>query len=70
MKSAARFYGSAEQRERWTLLVDSVRTGTSVVPALRGKSSFDYFAEEPELARMAMRCLANCRGCSIASGNR
>ena len=52
MKSAARFYGSQEQRERWTLLVDSVRTGTSVVPALRGKSSFDYFAEEPELAEL------------------
>jgi O-methyltransferase domain/Dimerisation domain len=52
MKSAARFYGSQEQRERWTLLVDSVRTGTSVVPALRGKSSFDYFADEPELATL------------------
>jgi len=52
MTSAARFYGSAEQRERWTLLVDSVRTGTSVVPALRGKSSFDYFAENPELAEL------------------
>src|SRR5258705_4069927 len=52
MTSAARFYGSAEQRERWTLLVDSVRTGTSVVPALRGKSSFDYFADEPELAEL------------------
>ena len=27
-------------------------TGTSVVPALRGKSSFDYFADEPELAEL------------------
>jgi hypothetical protein len=52
MKSAARCYGSQEQRERCTLLVDSVRTGTSVVPALRGMSSFDYFAEEPELAEL------------------
>jgi hypothetical protein len=52
MASAARFYGSAEQRERWTLLVDSVRTGSSVVPALRGRSSFDYFADEPELAKL------------------
>lgn len=52
MASAARFYGSAEQRERWTLLVDSVRTGTSVVPKLRGKSSFEYFADEPELAEL------------------
>ena len=52
MKSAARFYGSQEQRERWTLLVDSVRTGNAVVEALRGKESFDYFAEKPELAEL------------------
>jgi len=52
MYSAARFYGSQEQRERWTLLADSVRTGTSVVPALRGKSSFEYFADNPELSEL------------------
>ena len=52
MKSAARFYGSPEQRERWTLLVDAVRTGTAVVEALRGKESFDYFDENPELAEL------------------
>jgi hypothetical protein len=50
MACAARFYGSREQRERWTLLEDAIRTGNSVVPALRGKGSFDYFAEQPELA--------------------
>jgi C-methyltransferase len=52
MTWAARFYGSAEQRERWTLLVDSVRTGKAVVPALHGKESFDYFAGEPEHAEL------------------
>jgi C-methyltransferase len=52
MKPAAQFYGSAEQRERWTLLVDSVRTGNAVVAALRGKESFEYFAEQPELAEL------------------
>ena len=52
MTSAARFYGSREQRERWTLLVDSVRTGKTVVPVLRGKESFDYFAGQPELAEL------------------
>ena len=49
---AARFYGSAEQRERWTVLVDAIRTGTAVVPALRGKESFEYFDDEPELAEL------------------
>ncbi|MBV8348708.1 MAG: hydroxyneurosporene methyltransferase [Mycolicibacterium sp.] len=52
MTWAAQFYGSREQRERWTLLVDSIRTGNAVVPALRGKESFDYFAEVPELAEL------------------
>ena len=32
--------------------MDSVRTGTSVVPALRGKSSFEYFADNPELSEL------------------
>jgi O-methyltransferase/methyltransferase family protein len=49
---AARFYGSREQRDRWTVLVDSVRTGKSVVPVLHGKESFDYFADEPEYAEL------------------
>src|SRR5258707_81849 len=52
MKSAARFYGSQEQRERWTQLVNSIRTGNAVVESLRGKESFDYFAENPELAEL------------------
>jgi DNA-binding transcriptional ArsR family regulator len=52
MKSAARFYGSQEQRERWTQLVNSIRTGHAVVAALRGKESFEYFAENPELAAL------------------
>ena len=52
MSWAARFYGSREQRERWTLLAESVRTGNAIVPALRGKETFDYFAEQPELAEL------------------
>jgi len=52
MASAAQFYGSAEQRERWTLMVDSIRTGSTVVPTLRGSESFDYFAAQPELAEL------------------
>jgi C-methyltransferase len=59
MNWAARFYGSREQRERWTLLVDSVRTGNAVVPALRGKGSFDYFAEQPELAELFNRTMTS-----------
>ncbi|GBE66894.1 hydroxyneurosporene-O-methyltransferase [Mycobacterium sp. MFM001] len=52
MACAAQFYGSAEQRQRWTLLADSVRTGSAVVPALHGTGSFDYFADHPEQAEL------------------
>jgi C-methyltransferase len=52
MTWAAQFYGSREQRDRWTLLVDSIRTGRAVVPALHGKEGFDYFAEQPEHAEL------------------
>ena len=52
MSWAARFYGSREQRERWTLLVESIRTGNAVVAALHGKESFEYFAEQPEHAEL------------------
>lgn len=66
MSSAARFYGSPEQRERWTLLVDSVRTGNAVVPALRGKESFDYFADEPELAELFNQTMTSISELTVA----
>lgn len=59
MSCAAQFYGSREQRERWTLLVDSIRTGSTVVPALRGVESFDYFAGQPELAGLFNRTMTS-----------
>jgi C-methyltransferase len=67
MTWAARFYGSQEQRERWTLLVDAVRTGTAVVPTLRGKESFDYFADQPELAELFNRTMTSISELTDAS---
>lgn len=52
LRGAAMFQGSQEQRERWTLLTDSVRTGESIVPALRGMEGFDYLIEIPEHAKL------------------
>ncbi|MCV7347784.1 methyltransferase [Mycolicibacterium rhodesiae] len=52
LRGAAMFQGSQEQRERWTLLTDSVRTGESIVPALRGMEGFDYLVEIPEHAKL------------------
>jgi C-methyltransferase len=59
MAWAARFYGSREQRERWTLLVDSIRSGKSVVPVLHGTESFDYFAEYPQHAELFNRTMTS-----------
>jgi C-methyltransferase len=67
ISAAAQFYGSREQRERWTLLVDSIRTGLSVVPALHGKESFDYFADEPELAELFNQTMTNISELTTAS---
>jgi C-methyltransferase len=52
MAGGARFYGSPQHREHWSLLVDSIRTGRPSVPTLRGQEFFDYLAGEPDLARL------------------
>jgi C-methyltransferase len=59
MTWAAQFYGSYEQRRRWTLLVDAVRNGTSVVPVLHGVQSFDYFAADPHHANLFNQTMAS-----------
>jgi hypothetical protein len=68
---AAQFYGSREQRERWTLLADSIRTGKSVVPVLHGKESFEYFGEDPlhaDLFNRTMASISELTDASVAAG--
>lgn len=48
----ARWLGSRQHREHWSHLTDAIRTGRSVVPALRGKPAFEYLASEPELGEI------------------
>jgi C-methyltransferase len=67
MSAAAQFYGSREQRDRWTLLADSIRTGRSVVPTLHGKEGFDYFAEDPAHADLFNRTMASISELTDAS---
>jgi hypothetical protein len=63
---AAQFYGSREQRERWTQLVESIRTGNTVVPGLRGKETFDYFADKPELAELFNQTMTSISKLTLA----
>ncbi len=59
MSAAAQFYGSREQRDRWTMLAESIRSGRSVVPVLHGKESFDYFDEDPCHADLFNRTMSS-----------
>jgi O-methyltransferase domain/Dimerisation domain len=71
MTWAAKFYGSGEQRARWTLLAHSIRTGKSVVPVMHGKESFDYFAEDPrhaDLFNRTMASISQLTDASVAAG--
>jgi hypothetical protein len=71
LKGAALFEGSQELRERWTLLADSVRTGKSIVPALRGKEGWEYLAEKPDLAELfnqTMTSLAQMTMATVVAG--
>jgi C-methyltransferase len=66
LKGAALFQGSQEQRERWTLLTDAVRTGESVVPALRGMDGFDYLIEIPDHADLFDRTMTSLAQMTLA----
>ncbi|MFZ1176872.1 MAG: methyltransferase, partial [Mycobacterium sp.] len=52
MAAMARFIGSRHHREHWSLLTDAIKTGSSIVPALRGKDFFDYMGGEPEFGQI------------------
>ncbi|MCV7031476.1 hydroxyneurosporene methyltransferase [Mycobacterium sherrisii] len=49
LRALARFVGSPQDREHWSYLTRSIRTGRAVVPELRGKSYFEYLTEQPDL---------------------
>ncbi|QLL05492.1 methyltransferase [Mycobacterium vicinigordonae] len=66
LAAEARWVGSAQHREHWSHLTDAVRTGRAVVPTLRGKSIFDYLADEPELADIFNQAMTGVSELSIA----
>ncbi|OBI70538.1 hydroxyneurosporene methyltransferase [Mycobacterium sp. E796] len=65
MAAMARFVGSRQHREHWSLLTDAIRTGRSGVPALRGKDFFDYLGDEPEFAQIFNDAMTGLSGLSI-----
>ncbi|MEO3757984.1 methyltransferase [Mycobacterium sp. B14F4] len=67
MAAAARYYGSPQHREHWSMLVDSIRTGQASIPRLRGKEFFDYLDDEPELAELFNDTMTNISDLAVKS---
>lgn len=66
MFGAARFYGSRQHREHWSLLGQSVRTGKESISGLRGKEAFDYLAAEPELGELFNQAMTSVSELAVA----
>ena len=66
MAAMARYVGSRQHREHWSLLVDAVRTGESVIPKLRGKGGAEYVSEEPELCEIFNQAMINASELAVA----
>ncbi len=65
MAAMARFIGSRHHREHWSLLTDAIKTGNTVVPALRGKGFFDYLGDEPEFGQIFNDAMTGLSGSAI-----
>ncbi len=66
MAGMARWVGSPQHREHWSHLTDAIRTGSAVVPAVRGKPVFEYLAGEPELAEIFNAAMTGVSDFAIA----
>jgi DNA-binding transcriptional ArsR family regulator len=61
LRAFARLVGSPQEREHWSHMTNSIRTGQCAVTELRGKNYFDYLIEQPgldELFNQAMTDLS------------
>lgn len=65
LRAFARFIGAPQEREHWSHFTDAIRTGRAVVPALRGKSAFEYMADEPELDEIFNGAMTDASGLAI-----
>ncbi|ORJ62569.1 methyltransferase [Mycobacterium simiae] len=52
LRALARFLGSPQDREHWSHVTNSIRTGRSAVEDLRGKTYFEFMSEQPEFSEI------------------
>ena len=62
MAALARFVGTPQEREHWSLLTQTIRTGISQVEALRGKRFFEYLRDEPEYSAVFNDAMTDLSG--------
>jgi hypothetical protein len=65
LRAFARFIGTPQEREHWSHLTKAIRTGRAVVPELRGKSAFEYMAEDKELDEIFNDAMTDASGLAI-----
>jgi C-methyltransferase len=66
MAGLARWVGSRQHREHWSMLANAVRTGKAIIPELRGMAAFDYLGEESELAEVFNQAMTNISQATVA----
>src|SRR6185312_4359924 len=62
----ARFVGSRQHREHWSLLTEAIRTGEAQVPKLRGMAPFEYLAGDQELGPLFNQAMTSVSELAIA----
>jgi hypothetical protein len=55
----ARWVGSPQHREHWSHLTQCVQNGRPVLPELRGKTAFEYLADEPQLGAIFNKAMTS-----------
>jgi hypothetical protein len=65
MAATAQLVGSRQHREHWSLLTEAIKTGSSVVPALRGKTFFDYVSDDPGFGQIFNDAMTSYSGLLI-----
>ncbi|OBA57472.1 hydroxyneurosporene methyltransferase [Mycobacterium sp. 1100029.7] len=66
LRGVARFIGAPQHREHWSHLTTAVRTDRAVVADVRGKSIFEYLAEEKEYDEVFNNAMTSASEFAIA----
>jgi hypothetical protein len=66
LRDAVLYFGSAKHRDHWSHLVDAVRTGEPVGPALDGMPFFEYMQTDREVGELFDRAMTSISALAMA----